>query len=87
MLPAPCVLVMELMAISRDALRSFAGAGGLEFFDMMKCLLKFCLRRYGAELRKHRAFSSKAYPFRLGFPDSPDLVTKKVKSGCALAKE
>jgi hypothetical protein len=51
MLPAPCVLVMELMAISRDALRSFAGAGGLEFFDMMKCLLKFYLRRYSAELR------------------------------------
>jgi hypothetical protein len=51
MLPDPCVLVMELMAISRDALWSFAGAGVLEFFDMMKCLREFYLRRYSTELR------------------------------------
>jgi hypothetical protein len=35
---------MELMAISRDA--SFAGAGGLEFFDMKKCLLGFYLSEW-----------------------------------------
>jgi hypothetical protein len=37
---------MELMAISRDALWSFAGAGGLEFFDMKKCLLGFYLSKW-----------------------------------------